>query len=277
LTGIYEEIIKMKNSGQEGVLITVIDKKGHGSSVIGRKLLYSSHGVRIGTVGGGELESLAIKKAKQLLEEKKHALQSYDLTGESCTQTDFEVHMVCGGNVTLFYEFIYANPCVYIFGGGHVGRCLINLLKNLDYNIILIDNHLGTEKITGVDRVLTGSYTDILNSEKPHDRSYVVIAGYSHDEDYEVLCSIYKDGWRPKYIGLLASYKKVKVILSKLIKELGTNLDFSRLYAPIGLDIGGDSPEEIAIAIASEIQVVRYQKTKYRHLSQKWFVSLLER
>lgn len=71
MVDIYRELTEMRNSGQAGVLITVIDKKGHGPSIIGKKMLVFFNGLTKGTVGGGDLEYLAIKKAKELIIEKK--------------------------------------------------------------------------------------------------------------------------------------------------------------------------------------------------------------
>ncbi|PKM39740.1 MAG: hypothetical protein CVV03_12580 [Firmicutes bacterium HGW-Firmicutes-8] len=124
---------------------------------------------------------------------------------------------------------------------------------------------------------MVGSYPEIINNEIIPDESYVVIAGYSHEVDFEVLRSIFKAKWSPRYIGILASPKKGGVIISKLKEEFGENIDLGKIYSPIGLDIGGESPEEIAISIIAEIQSLRYDKNGNKHLSEKWSTLLQEK
>ncbi len=144
MADIYRELIEMRNSGQAGVLITVIDKKGHGPSIVGKKMLVCFDGLTKGTVGGGDLEYLTVKKAKELIIEKKHHIQNYNFSNIGSEEDSKNTSMICGGHVTLFFEYIPVNPSIYIFGAGHVGRYLICYLKNLDYNIIVIDDRNGS-------------------------------------------------------------------------------------------------------------------------------------
>lgn len=268
---IYREILKMADRGRAGVLITVIEKKGQGPAVVGKKLLLSDDGMTKGTIGGGELEYEAILKAREVLEQGNHCTQLYDLSGEERAGNHRTLDMLCGGMVTLFFEYIPIAPSVYILGIGHVGKHLLYHMENLDYRVTLMDDR--PETVEGVSeecRVIIGDFYEIVRGETIPKETYVVIAGYSHEVDYEILKAVYEAGWRPRYIGLLASSTKSKVIVSKLRDELGSSIDIDRIYSPVGLDIGGRSPEEIAISILSEIQAIRYGKIGNRHLNKLW-------
>jgi xanthine dehydrogenase accessory factor len=110
------------------------------------------------------------------------------------------------------------------------------------------------------------SYEDFFVNYKIPDGSYVVVATHSHDLDYTVLKEIMQNKNRLKYIGLVASKQKTASMLEKLGTELDELPELSNLYMPVGLNIGGRMPAEIALAILAEIQTIRYQKSEIKHL-----------
>ncbi|MDF2519667.1 MAG: uncharacterized protein K0R84_295 [Clostridia bacterium] len=268
---IFEEVCEMKKRGEAGVLITVVEKAGDGPSAVGKKLLLVRSGKTTGTVGGGELELMAVEKAKELMKEKKSQLQSYDFSNKQSAENSISLNMLCGGKVTLFFEYIAAAPTVYIFGMGHVGRHLASLLCELDYNLVLTDDreNLDIEQYKNY-RSYRGDYAEIIDSMDFADESYIVVCAYSHEIEYQVLKALYNKGCTTKYIGLLASKNKAEQILSRLEEELGYQPDFSMLYAPIGLDIGGKAPEEAAMSIAAELQAIRYGRMGNKHMTLQW-------
>jgi xanthine dehydrogenase accessory factor len=267
---IYEEILRIRQKGEEGVLITVVAKEGHGPAGMGTKMLVLPDGRREGTVGGGALEYAAVKKASQCLKDKKNFMKKYSLSPDNdvidCEQTG----MICGGAVTLFYEYIGSGARLYLFGAGHIGKALVYHLKNLNYYITLIDDREGNvETIDGAHSRITVNYETALKDEEVPPGSYFIIASHSHAFDYLILKRIYEARWDPKYIGLVASHSKGEVMIQQLTKDLGPDIDLSILYTPVGLDIGGENPDEIAISIISELQAIRYNKPGQKHLSRK--------
>lgn len=268
---IFEEICRMKKAGETGMLVVVVEKTGDGPSAVGKKLLLERNGQVLGTVGGGDLEQMAIQKARELMEEKKSFMQSYDFSLQSGAEDSIALNMVCGGKVTLYFEYIAAVPTAYIFGMGHVGSNLAGLLKELDYNLVLIDDreNLDMNEYEGMN-VYYGDYSEIIEKLEFAEESYLVVCSYSHEIEYQVLKALYEKGCNAKYLGLLASKNKAEHILGKLEQELGYQPDYSKLFAPIGLDIGGKSPEEVALSIASELQVIRYGRMGNKHLTLQW-------
>jgi xanthine dehydrogenase accessory factor len=271
---IYEEIYKMKKRGQDGVLVTVVDKEGQGPASVGKKLLVCSNGEKKGTVGGGELEFLAAEKARELLREKRNIILSYDFSGKKSTEDNtVNINMICGGLVTLYYEYIGVNPKIFILGVGNVGGCLANFLNYLDYSTVLVDDRedIPIEPYQNHE-IIIGNYDEVIPKLDMPDGCFVVVAGYSHEIEYGILKEVFKKDFRPAYIGLLASKNKASAIIGKISAELDREPDLSEFHAPIGLDIGGDSPEEIAISIISEIQAIRYGHLGNKHLSEQWML-----
>lgn len=263
---IYERILAVKKSGGEGVLITVVDKEGHGPAPIQARMLLLGSGEKEGTVGGGALERAAEKAAKTVYKNKKGFLKKYLLDPDNHVIEGEQTGMLCGGTTTLFFEYIGSGTPLYIFGAGHIGRALVYHLKNLGYFITMADSREEEIRETiGVQKTVTGQYSTILRDEEVRENSFFIIATHSHQLDYVVLKRIYEAGWKPRYIGLVASRKKSKVMKERLAEELGREPDFSILYCPVGLDIGGTSPDEIAISIISEIQALRYEKSGHKH------------
>lgn len=258
---IFEELAALRRNRQEGVLVTVVDCKGHSPAAPGKKMLCRKDGTCDGTIGGGELEQAAVKLAVSIMAgtEKTYRLLKYNLSGDSRVGADADINMICGGTATLFFEHIRVSPKVYIFGGGHIGLALTEWLPRLDMDVINVSDHeLSIDNEQEIARILT--------KEPDIDGGYMVLASYSHEADYAVLREIYKQRRRPKYLGMVASAAKVKAFIVRLEQELEREIDREMLYTPIGLDLGGANPQDIALSIAAEIQAVRYGKTGHRHL-----------
>ena len=177
--------------------------------------------------------------------------------------------MLCGGRVALFYEHLPSRPRVYLFGGGHVGQALVRHLKDLDFHVTMIDSRTGIESAgLEVNRLLIADYDRALSDEHVPEGGFFVIATHSHRFDYALLRRILTAGWKPRYVGMVASKKKAAGFLQDLKAELGADVDadLPALYMPIGLDTGGRSAAEIAVSIAAEIQAVRYGRSGLPHL-----------
>lgn len=261
MVNIYDEIISMKNKNLAGVLVTVVNKEGQGPAVLGKKMIYRRDNTMCGTVGGGELEKNAIEECKDILMKRENRFRTYNLSVDKNVESSSDLNMICGGTVSLFFEYINSNPTIVILGAGHVGRALIDIASRFDYNIVAIDDRQSAiEKIDQDVNKICGNYEEVLQKIKINYNSYIVIAGYSHEVDYQTLKKVKELKVNVKYIGLMASPKKRDMLLELLKKELDEDVDLSNLHSPIGLKIGGNSPYEIALSILSEIQGIRYGK-----------------
>lgn len=259
MNDIYKEILNINEKGGKGVLITVVKKIDHAPAIPGAKMLYAENGQILGTIGGGALENAAIKHAIKILNTQKKELKDYILNPDDEIIEGENTGMLCGGAISLFFEYIGSGDRLYIFGAGHIGRALVYHLKNLNFFITLLDNRKGiVESVNPVQQKFTVNYENALKSQLIPENSYFIIASHSHQLDYVILKRIYEANWNPRYIGMVASKKKGKIMIQKLKEELGNHTNLDILYTPVGLNIGGSSPDEIAISIIAELQVIRY-------------------
>ena len=258
---LFREVMGSVEQRKSLVLATVVDKHGEGPIPLAGRLMVDATGLKRGTVGGGALEERVIRTAHEILEEKQHKLLRYDLSGGHDRPGFESVPMICGGQVTIFYEYISPLPQLLIFGSGNVGGALLDKMQGAGFDLTVCDrvspvniNHARyiSDVAEGVRQVLADSF--------------VVISTGSHEVDYTILKQIVEADRTPYYLGMLASKKKLASMLKKLKSETGKEL--KQIYSPIGLNIGGDTPDEIAISIAAQLIAKKHGKNGYKDMSQ---------
>ncbi len=261
---LFDELLLCKKADIPCMLVTVVKKSGECPSTVGKKMLVREDGSSFGTVGGGALEHYAIEKCKVLISEQKNLLEKYMLNEGEIIKGATTLEMACGGVVSLYYDYIGIKAYVYIFGAGHVGQALAHILKTLNYHLTVIDSRKEIyEEFKEADRKVHSSFSDFIKKEGVRKGSYVVVCTPSHKNDFNVISQIIDLNLLPKYMGMLCSKTKLQTFLDKISKDLK---DLPNFYSPIGLDIGGESPEEIAISIASEILAVYHNKSGHKHM-----------
>jgi len=264
---IYEHILDLRRHGGQAVLVTVVEKEGSAPAPPGAKRPPCAGGTTVGTVGGGGLEHAAVSQAAQLLDQKGSQLIKYSLLENGRVADAEPLGMLCGGTISLFYEYLGYEAYVYIFGAGHVSRTLAPYMKNMRCYVTVVDDRPEViPHMEGAHRVLTADYGSALEEETVPEGAYFVIGTPSHQADYEVLKRIFTSDWKPRYVGMLASKRKARTLIQRLVEESDDEVNMSVLYSPVGLDLGGRSPDEIAIAIAAEIQALRYGKEGHKHM-----------
>jgi xanthine dehydrogenase accessory factor len=243
----FELIHKEVSAGKPVSLVSVVAVKGSAPQRVGAKMLVSSDGKLLwGTVGGGTVESLALKQAKIQIDLKTPLLKSFELleTGEDATG------MLCGGEMQLFIDVFGTSTKVYIFGAGHITQQILPLLTKLGFTPVVVDDREEYLKQNIISRfnvaTHTGEFTEIIDSLFIEEESYIIIMTYSHDMDekilFQLLAQKLPDLSRVKYIGMIGSKRKVKEIFSR-IESKGIS-------------------EEIAISISAELISVRNKEEK---------------
>lgn len=266
-TDLFRKISEITSQGKACVLVTVAETEGSGPMTVGKKMLVQDDGSSVGTVGGGALEYEAIELSKQIFKDRQSRLVCYLLQEGAVKKGLKTVPMVCGGTATLFYEYLSGGESVYIFGGGHVGRALARQLGLLGYYTILVDHRKDIfPDLPEAGQCIHESFHAYAGRAPIDESSYVIICTPSHANDYEVVRALLNRGVRPCYLGLLASSAKKADFMARIEKEYGKDVDLSHLYSPVGLDIGGASPEEIALSVAAEISAIKYGKNEIRHM-----------
>jgi xanthine dehydrogenase accessory factor len=246
---IFEEIVAARKSNQPVVLATVIESRGSAPREEGARMLVRSDGTIAGTVGGGAIEKIIIDEALKLMAGGAARLISHDLK---------DIGMTCGGGMSVFIEPLVPAPHLLIFGAGHIGACLAQIGKMLEFNVTVVDSRpefANADRLPWADTVIAGEYATAIDKVAFNDRTYAVILTHKHTHDFEVLEMCVNKKYC--YLGMIGSRAKVAKVLQQLrdngiAEEIVTNI-----HTPVGIKIGANTPAEIAISILAEIIQVR--------------------
>ncbi len=264
---IFEQIPHVREHGGEAVLITVVEREGSAPAQPGTKMLVYPDGRSVGTVGGGALEKIARRRAIELLRERRSTLVRYVLGDDEVLMSGEEpTGMICGGRAALFFDYIGHGAQLIIYGGGHVGQALLRHAQSLGFYVTVVDHRPElAASLEGAGRVIIGDYVTALDEQPAPPGGYYLVATPSHSFDYAVLKRVMLSDWQPAYVGVIGSKAKALANAQRLAQEV-SDVNWDVLYCPVGLDIGGPSPDEIAISILAEIQALRHDKTGHRHM-----------
>jgi xanthine dehydrogenase accessory factor len=237
---VLNELLSAITNRQPTVLATVIEATGASPARPGFKLLVRADGSWTGNVGGGELETQVRQRAHEVLVDGQPRTVHFALQEEGPDA----IGTLCGGEVTLFLEPYRAAPILLIVGGGHIGRPLAELGRIVGYNVQIVDvrPQRGDRPQLDPESITTGVY--------------VVLITEDHTSDEQALRAVLAT--RAAYIGMIGSRRKVGAILENLRNDGFSADQLDRVRAPIGLDLGGREPAEIALAILAEIEAVRH-------------------
>ena len=242
------------------VMVTVVTTAGSTPAKAGSRMLVFENGEIAGTIGGGRLEKQATEEALCLLSSEETHWRQYDL------QQDLA--MSCGGQVSLFYESLSIKKNLIVFGAGHIGRALLVLAKMLDFHVTMVDNRpafANQMQLPQADRIIAKPYADTLAELTWDERTYIVIVTHGHQHDQEILSFCAHKPFA--YLGMIGSRNKVGAVLATLAVQGIPKEVLAAIHTPIGLDLGGQSPAEIAIAIAAEWIALQHQRTRITSLA----------
>ena len=253
----YEEILKLRSEGKSGALATIVSTKGSTPREIGAKMLILEDGKFLGSVGGGCMEAEVWQEARKVMAEDRPKTIHLDLTGKEAE----EGGMICGGVMDIYIEPITPPPRVFIFGGGHISVFVSKMSTMVGFQVVVVDDRpqfANQERFPEADEVIAEEFPFVFPKLKVNKSSYLVIVTRGHAYDQEVL--EWALGQEVKYIGMIGSRKKIQTVYDAL-KQKGIPPDqLERVYAPIGLNIGALTPEEIAVSIVAQMIQVRRQK-----------------
>jgi xanthine dehydrogenase accessory factor len=268
---VFEEALKLRRDGKRGVMATIVHTNGSIPSFESSRMLVKEDGTIVGTIGGGCVEAEVWAAAKEVLKAEAPRKMVFNLNNEA----NYDNGLICGGTVEIFVEPILPIPILYIFGGGHVSMALAKAAHSAGFTIGVIDDReqfANLERFPMASEVYT-SWEDAFEKIKPNASTYMVIVTRGHKDDMRVL------GWAVKtdarYIGMIGSKRKVLSVYAALEREGIPAERFEHIHAPVGLEIGALTPDEIAISIAAELIAVRrgaknnahmaVERTRYAH------------
>ena len=256
--------------GEAAALVTIVSTLGSTPQRVGAKMLVFGDGRIVGTIGGGCYENDAFWKAREAITNRRPRLLHYELSDDFAQETG----LICGGQMDVYIEPIEPLPDLYIIGAGHVGFHLARLAHEVGFSVRVVDDR---EKFANVERFPTAE--EIVVDDIPAwiartrlpPHAYAVIVTRGHTNDLEALRALAPVELR--YLGLIGSRAKVARIYEALKTDAMPDEYLRRVHAPIGLDIGAVTPQEIAVAILAELIAVKHGKFLSREaaeVSMKW-------
>ena len=245
---IFNIIHKLRASGRPFAVATVVETRGSVSAKTASKAVIDERGrVLAGWVGGGCAESATCHEALQCIETGQPTMLEVDMDDEV-----LGAGMPCGGHMRVYVEPVLPRPLLWIMGHGRVAECLCTLADMLGLVTVVIDPLADRERFPAASRLVADD--DSYSTLAPAPGDYVVIAT-QHKGDHLSMKRALDSPVR--YIALIASRKRSRLVLDYLRREGFGGADLDRVMAPSGLDLGARTPEEIALCVMSEIVLVR--------------------
>ena len=245
---VMKSIPQLLDAGTMAVLITVLEPP----EFVGAKLLLDENGVSIGTLGSTTLDTFALEHAANFLKSRDdiRAVRGEDLA----PQTEF-------GQTLFLFERIQAEARLVICGAGHVGAALATFANMSGYRVTLIDDReefLRPERFPSehIELALAEDWSETVQRAIGNGKGVAVaVVTRGHNEDEQCMRAAIKTA--PDYLGLIGSKRRTSIVINRLREAGATEEQVKVIHAPIGLDIGAVTPEEVALAILAEIVCVR--------------------
>src|SRR5579863_4655988 len=255
---IYEQIVQLRREGRRGAVATIVNVRGSIPSFRTAKMLVRDDGSIVGTIGGGCVEADVWQAAREVMESERPRTLTFDLNQDPKADTG----LVCGGTLEVFVEPVLPQALLYVFGAGHVSLSLCQAAANAGFEVIVTDDrssYASKERFPAAQEVRALDFDEAMRQIDPNESSSIVIVTRGHRDDMRLLRWAVQT--RARYVGMIGSKRKVIEIFKTLQEEgLPANL-FDRVHAPVGLDIGAVTPEEIAVAITAELIANRRHAT----------------
>ena len=251
---ILAEVMAAQSGGPAVALATVIQAPPDGAVLVGAKLLLRQDGSSVGSLDGGALEEAVLAEARDLF--RRHAVQTLFLSpdGERLTRRQAEGAVA----YQVMLEVHEPPATLLIVGGGHIGKALVTIGDLCGFSVVVVDDradYANPERFPEADRVVCGDFAEVLGELPIDSNTYIVTVTRGHKHDEISLRQV--AGSAAAYVGMIGSKRRVSAVLQHLIEDGLDPEAVRRVHTPIGLDIGAETPEEIAVAIMAEVVQVR--------------------
>jgi xanthine dehydrogenase accessory factor len=268
---VYEELVRLRRQGQKCALATIVEVRGSIPSYQTAKLLVREDGSIVGTIGGGCVEAEVWNAAREVMDSGQPKRLSFNLGQDAA----YDNGLICGGQLDVLIEPVAPQPRACIFGAGHISKSLAQLASLLGFATAVVDDReafANRERFPDAGEVIAAEYEEAFSRLEVNENSYLIIVTRGHRDDMRVL------RWavttRARYIAMIGSKRKVIAVIKELEKEGIPREAFERIHAPMGLEIGAVTPEEIAVSVAAEmIAVRRSADSSWRDLSKSLFAN----
>ena len=255
---VFAAVADALERGESAALVTIVSTTGSTPQRVGAKMLVFADGRIVGTIGGGCYENDAFWKARDAIAQRKPLLLHYELSDDFAQETG----LICGGQMDVYIEPIEPSPALYIIGAGHVGFHLARIAHEVGFRVHVADDRekfANAERFPHAAEIVVDDIPSWIARVNLPPQSYVVIVTRGHTNDLEALRALAPRELR--YLGLIGSRAKVARIYDALTADRMPAELLERVHAPIGLDIGAVTPQEIAVSILAELIAVKHGKS----------------
>jgi xanthine dehydrogenase accessory factor len=232
------ELLQSIDEGRPVAMVTVVKAGGDYAAALGRRALVWLDREPSGNLNLHDLEAQVLADTTQALTQRQPQMLAY-----------------ADDQVELFVEVQRRPPTLIIVGAGHVAQPLATLGKLIDFEVVVIDDrpqYANTERFPQADRVIAASFRPTLRDWPIDADTFIVLVTRGHSHDVECLLEVLDSPAR--YIGMIGSRRRVRAVIDLLEQEQGIPREkFDRVYAPVGIDIGAESPAEIGVCIIAEV------------------------
>lgn len=250
MRALLREMLTLSQRRQPFAVCTVVHTEGSVPGKLGSTMIVTQAGETRGTVGGAGLEERVKAAARDALMTGKGGLHHYDLAKWKAQG----LNSVCGGSVDVSVIVHRPLPHLLLYGGGHCGKALADMASLLDWDVTIVDARLeyaNRERFANAVDVHAGEPSEWTRNADLSDFSHVYILGHSWEIDTEILAALL-----PRFegfVGVIGSQAKRKAMFDALAQR-GIDVErLTRVVCPIGVDVGAETPEEIAVAVAAEV------------------------
>jgi xanthine dehydrogenase accessory factor len=254
---VFAAVAAALERGEPAALVTIVSTTGSTPQRVGAKMLVFGDGRIVGTIGGGCYENDAFGKARAAISTRAPQLVHYELSDDFAQETG----LICGGQMDVYIEPIEPSPELYIIGAGHVAFHLARLAAEVGFRIHVVDDRekfANAERFPAAAEIIVDDIPSWIARVSLPVHAYAVIVTRGHTNDLDALRALAPRELR--YLGLIGSRAKVARIYDALTEERMPADTLTRVHAPIGLDIGAVTPQEIAVSILAELIAVKHGK-----------------
>jgi len=251
---VFEAVLEAEQNGRPAALVTVVSTEGSTPQKAGAKMVVYPDGRIVGTIGGGCVEAEMAWRARQVVESRRPQLAEYDLTPDQAGEDG----LVCGGRMQVFIEPLEGVPTLLLFGAGHVAQPLARLAKSVGFRVEVADDRAkfaNAERFPEADVILVEPFREAAAKMTLARSAYAVVVTRGHKGDADALQAVLGKGLR--FVGLLGSRPKAVHVMTELEERGVAPEALAEIHVPLGVEIGAQSPEEIAISILAELIAVR--------------------
>jgi xanthine dehydrogenase accessory factor len=253
---LFEEVVRLRRLGQKCALATIVEVNGSIPSYESAKMLVREDGSMTGTIGGGCVEAEVWNAARDVIASEKPKRLTFNLGQDAA----YDNGLICGGQLEVFVEPVVPQPRAFIFGAGHISKSLSKVAGIAGFDTVVVDNReafANRERFPEASEIHAAEYEEVFPRLDITSSSYLIIVTRGHRDDMRVL------RWAvttpARYIAMIGSKRKVIAVVRELESAGVPRAAFDRLFAPMGLEVGAITPEEIAVAVVAEMIGVRRQ------------------